>query len=72
MMPLGPSESVSAMLLVKGGEISGRIVTAATNQRRGAGRCILVTARAKTKPRKVPIAATVTASQMLFMRASLS
>ena len=72
IMPFGPSESVSAMLLVKGGEISGSTVTAEMNHLSGADRFILVTARANTKPRKVPITATATASQMLLTKARRS
>ena len=71
-MPFGPSESVSAMLLVKGGEMSGSTVTAAMNQRTGAGILMRTTAKAKQKPSAVPVTATAIASQMLFISASLS
>ncbi|MPN42632.1 hypothetical protein SDC9_190189 [bioreactor metagenome] len=45
-MPFGPSESVSAMLLVKGGEISGNVVTAPSVHLSHAGSGRRVTANA--------------------------
>ena len=71
-MPFGPSERVSAMLLVKGGDMSGSTVTADMNQRSGAGIFMRTTAKAKQKPSAVPVTATAIASQMLLTSASLS
>ena len=45
-MPLGPSERVSAILLVKGGEIRGSVVTAPRNHFSQRGIGIRVTAKA--------------------------
>ena len=45
-------------------------VTAPRNHFSGAGMSMRVTAKAKTKPRKVPAIATAAASQMLFTKAS--
>lgn len=45
-MPLGPRERVRAMLLVKGGEMRGSVVTAPRNHFSQEGRGILVTAKA--------------------------
>ena len=57
-IPLGPKESVSAMLLVKGGEIRGRIVTPPITSFSHPGFARRVTAKAKIKPRTVPAAPT--------------
>ena len=45
-MPLGPRERVRAILLVKGGEMRGRMVTAPRSHLTQEGRAILVTAKA--------------------------
>ena len=60
-MPFGPKASVREMLLVKGGDISGRIVTAANKPLKKGGREVLVTAKAKIYPRTVPVTATAVA-----------
>jgi|GEM_PF-2398358 len=70
-MPFGPSERVSAMLLVNGGEIRGSVVTAPRNHFIQAGMDIRVTAYAYRYPRKVPATATAVASQMLLTNALL-
>jgi len=52
--PLGPRANVMAMLLVKGGEMSGSTGMAPRAHFSGRGRFIRVTANAKTKPSSTP------------------
>jgi len=71
-MPLGPSESVSAILLVKGGEISGKSVTALTAAHSHLGSESRVTAKAKIKPSTVPATPAEQPKRMLFTAACRS
>ena len=57
------------MLLVNGGEISGRIVIALIAILRNFGRFVLFTTRAKTYPKNVPHILTAAASLRLFHNA---
>ena len=72
IMPLGPKRSVSAILLVKGGEIRGRIVIALMMNFTQAGMRRRVTAKAKIKPRTVPVRPTEKPSRMLLTAACWS
>ena len=54
IMPLGPKQSVNAILDVKGGEISGRSVTALIKKVSHFGSDRRVTAKAKMNPMIVP------------------
>ena len=69
---MGPSKSVRAILLVKGGEISGRIVMALMMNFAQEGICRRVTAKAKIKPRIVPASPTEKPSKMLLTAACWS
>ena len=71
-MPLGPKERVKAMELVKGGEISGRSVTAEIANFNQAGMESRVTAKAKIKPMMVPVRPTAVAKTILLTMALLS
>lgn len=57
------------MLLVKGGETKGSTTTAPKNHLTGWGKGILVTAKAKRNPIKVPVVATAVASARLLKKA---
>jgi len=64
-MPFGPKARVREMLLVKGGEMRGSMVTALTNHFSHLGQEVRVTARAKRYPRVVPARLTVVARMRL-------
>jgi hypothetical protein len=57
------------MLLVKGGETKGSTTTAPKNHLNPLGRVVLVTEKAKRKPRKVPKPATAVARRRLLSNA---
>ena len=66
-MPLGPKSKVKAILLVKGGEISGRMVMALMSNLSQVGRFIRVVTKAKIKPSAVPATPTEQPKRMLLM-----
>jgi hypothetical protein len=68
-IPFGPRAKVREILLVKGGEMRGRIVTAPNSALKNAGRGVLVTANAKIYPSTVPVTATAVARVRELMRA---
>ena len=72
MMPFGPKQSVSAILDVKGGEISGRSVTALIKKVSHFGIDKRVTAKAKINPMIVPAKPTAHARMMLLTMARRS
>ena len=72
MMPFGPKQSVSAILDVKGGEISGRSVTALIKKVSHFGSDKRVTAKAKINPMIVPAKPTAHARMMLLTMARRS
>ena len=65
-MPLGPKQSVNAILDVKGGEISGRSVTALIKKVSHFGSDRRVTAKAKMNPMIVPAKPTAQAKIILL------
>ena len=71
-MPLGPSNKVSAILLVNGGEISGRIVSALMPNLSQVGRFMRVVTNAKMNPKTVPAAPTEHPKRILLTADRLS
>ena len=71
-MPLGPSKRVKAILLVKGGEIRGRMVMALNANLSQVGRFKRVFTKAKTKPNAVPATPTEQPSKILLIAERLS
>ena len=69
IMPLGPKQSVNAILDVKGGEISGRSVTALIKKVSHFGSDRRVTAKAKMNPMIVPAKPTAQAKIILLTMA---
>ena len=72
IMPLGPKQSVNAILDVKGGEISGRSVTALIKKVSHFGSDRRVTAKAKINPMIVPAKPTAQAKIILLTMARRS
>ena len=71
-MPFGPSNNVKAILLVNGGEISGKIVMALNANLSQVGRFKRVVTKAKIKPKTVPASPTEQPSKILLTAERLS
>ena len=71
-MPFGPSSNVKAILLVNGGEISGKIVMALNANLSQVGRFKRVVTKAKIKPKAVPARPTEQPSKILLTAERLS
>lgn len=71
-MPLGPNNRVRAILLVKGGEMRGRIVIALKANLSHVGKFKRVVTKAKIKPSAVPATPTEQPRRILLMADCLS
>ena len=64
--PFGPKENITVMAIVKGGEISGRIIAQSRRRDHHFGRFALTDVKAKKKPRAVPKSPTRAPRRILF------